>query len=463
MEVDALSEQKKKSTGSNRTESARKAAAKRAARKEEQRRKKEVRGVVCIAAGILLGIYMFFSGTGLLGEMLSKLPFGLFGTTAYVIPVLFLFSGIMIIRNSRNGEIYDGPDWVFYAGIWDVITLAHAFVINDKGTLDQVKYTGVDFFAFISNAYRYSVNTHKGGGALGSILCYPLLQFGGKVLAIIVPIAFLIVCVLLVTRFSLRDMSEKVARKLQAAPEEESKGVKLSEPGTVHKKKIAIFKSDDPYDEYEEYDSSFSRKRKKEQRPSDLAGFDAALDSMSSNPPASGPVKKPHTSELSTLNELNDFSPALKQQFGKEKTARPSTGKQPSGKRATGNSDPHPYTGRQKTSDKNAPEPFPFGSPRDNYEVPVFLAGEKTAKPPKSVSPQRKTGSSGKKKPADDEASKIVPKSNSDPTGVYNPPPYDLLHPAASGTTQGHENPMESAKILVDTLASFNIAVTILD
>ena len=74
---------------SNRTAAA-KAAKTRAANQEQLRRQREARGVLLIAAGVLLGVYLFVSGTGVLGAFLSELLFGLCGWFAYVLPVVLL-------------------------------------------------------------------------------------------------------------------------------------------------------------------------------------------------------------------------------------------------------------------------------------------------------------------------------------------------------------------------------------
>ena len=64
-----------KSSAKNKPRSNRSAASKaaqtRAANQEQLRRQREARGVLFIAAGVLLGVYLFVSGTGVLGAFLS--------------------------------------------------------------------------------------------------------------------------------------------------------------------------------------------------------------------------------------------------------------------------------------------------------------------------------------------------------------------------------------------------------
>ena len=194
---------------SNRTAAA-KAAKTRAANQEQLRRQREARGVLLIAAGVLLGVYLLVSGTGVLGAFLSELLFGLCGWFAYVLPVVLLAAGILTIAGS-HGTGSGSTGWTA-TGVVAAMTLAQ--------TALHAVYKGVPYIAYLSAAYETgAAYPHRGGGALGALLCYPLQQLGGAALAYVLSSATLLIVILMVTRLSLRDMSARVNRTVHTAVE----------------------------------------------------------------------------------------------------------------------------------------------------------------------------------------------------------------------------------------------------
>lgn len=140
---------------SNRTAAA-KAAKTRAANQEQLRRQREARGVLLIAAGVLLGVYLFVSGTGVLGAFLSELLFGLCGWFAYVLPVVLLAAGILTIAGS-HGTGSGSTGWTA-TGVVAAMTLAQ--------TALHAAYKGVPYIAYLSAAYETgAAYPHRGGGA----------------------------------------------------------------------------------------------------------------------------------------------------------------------------------------------------------------------------------------------------------------------------------------------------------
>ena len=445
------------------SKSARKRAETMAANKERQRKGKEIRGLICIGLGILFGIYLIAYGaniienSGFLGTKFVNILFGLFGWPAYVLPVLSILSGIMIIRNSRNTETDGGPDWAFYVGMWVILILAHAIA--------KRPYSGVDYFKYIKDAFQVG---NIGGGVVGAILCYPLQQFGGNVLAIIFCIITLLVIILLVTRFSLMEFGEKVTEKVQDAAQN-VQGVRMAEPGVQRKKKLAVFETVDENDVEEEYDSSYTRserkKKKEKQAGSNLDAFDAVLESVAPGDDGTVFSRKPKK-EPATLDEWESFSPALKNKLEKKPRVEqapivPVANDSP----VWQDTKARPYSGRKKVSDPSVEEPQPFAPVTSSFEVPTFLAATKSeyAKGSDIKTPEESKPKAQKKKVVAKADAPELPVSKPVSSGPYVPPPFDLLNPASGADGSGNENPMDAAKTLVDTLASFNIAVKVLD
>lgn len=190
-----------------RSAAAEKAAATRAANLEEQRQKRESRGVICIAAGVLLAAYLFVSGTGVLGEFLSRVLFGLCGWPAYILPVICIAAGIAIIRGSRVNSL-GSSDWVFLLGCWATMTLAQI--------IRNVPYAGEQYFKYLVAAYTDGAMYRRGGGGIGAVMCYPLQQLGGNVLAYTVVITVLIITLIMITRLSVREVGARVGHGVQA-------------------------------------------------------------------------------------------------------------------------------------------------------------------------------------------------------------------------------------------------------
>ena len=73
--------------------------------------------------------------------------------------------------------------------------------------------------AYINDALYIGQNAHHGGGFIGAVLSYPLLKLGGLTLALILSIALILVCLIKITGFSLKDVSSLVTQKVVDAVE----------------------------------------------------------------------------------------------------------------------------------------------------------------------------------------------------------------------------------------------------
>ena len=473
---------------SSRSTAAQKAAAARVEKREALRRSRETRGVICLAVAVLLGIYLFISGTGIVGKTLSRVLFGLFGWPAYVLPVLFLIIGLLIIRSARESRSAKNADWMFFAGIWDILTLAEV--------IRNIPYSGVEYFKYIATAYTDGSMARRGGGAVGAIMCYAFQQIGGNALAYVILIAFLLIILITVTRFSLHDAGEKVTQRVQSATRNVSE--------RAHNKLFTMELVEDR--PAEEFDNPFLPGRK--QKPeSELEGFHSVADSI--------PKKKKSASGLDSFNSAADALPSDNEDIPERpvrtrttvshaKTPRqvvpieesstfaPPIKPSPRRRReesvtdqvwndldATIPAKPAPQRPRVDRVD-----PEPFAPLTRTYDVPSFLnpssAGssapivpgfiaepkDQPVQDPEVKAPKIRPVSkpaAQKNPPEDDKPSAAEPPVDitvSAPVAEYAPPPVTLLAEPKQGGL-GSENPSEAAQILVDTLASFNIAVKI--
>lgn len=455
------------SAPSNKSASASRAAATRAANLERQQKKRETHGVICIALGVLLGAYLFVSGTGVLGEFLSRVLFGLCGWPAYVLPVICIGAGIAIIRGSRANTI-GGSDWIFLLACWDIMTLAQV--------IRGVPYVGEPYLAYLTAAYQDGALYRLGGGGIGALMCYPLQQLGGNVLAYTLLIAVLVIVIIMVTRLSLKKVGEQVGHGMHTVAQSAAQTVKNAD------RKLFMLEivDDDPE---EEFDNPFLPERK--QRPrSDLEGFDAAAAAFSGKQNERKPARVREAED--SLGYLHDEGAiAAKPVKGAKKApAAPAEKAEPPKKSPSPLPEGDGIWDDLEAGDDTltvrtvrsaaTKEPEPFAPLTNSFEVPSFLpvtpAAERPAPVPGFVAEEKPAASAEppapapkKKAPPAEKAEQSLPAIAMEQPPVYVPPSFSLLDAPSARYGAGGENPAEAAKILVDTLASFNIAVKILD
>ena len=100
----------------------------------------------------------------MLGEFLSRLLFGLCGWFAYALPLVCIGAGVLSIAGRASGR--SGTGWIV-TGVIAALTLAEAA----RGAA----YKGSPYLSYLAAAYEAGAAfPHRGGGAVGALLCYPL-------------------------------------------------------------------------------------------------------------------------------------------------------------------------------------------------------------------------------------------------------------------------------------------------
>ena len=406
----------------------------RGARQEEARRRGEVRGVLYIAAGILLGVYLFVSGTGVLGEFLSRLLFGLCGWFAYALPLVCIGAGVLSIAGRASGR--SGTGWIV-TGVIAALTLAEAA----RGAA----YKGSPYLSYLAAAYEAGAAfPHRGGGAMGALLCYPLQQLGGAALAYVVTIAALLIVILMVTRLSLREMSARVNRSVHTAVERvraeqrrmpvyDLQSGRTSEAGAQEKAPAQPAK----------------RTRRGRRADGDLTDFNAftadlpvsAADRKVKNVPQSA-------DELTYLNEAELQARPVRKIAPAEAAAQPP--------------EPEPPLpeGDAIWDELEGAEDYPFTLEPVAPAPPAAAAAQETEAQKAPQAGPRKAVVIEHTAPAEEPD---VPEIAVEPPPVYVPPSFSLLNAPTVSYGRGLENPAETGKLLIDTLASFNISAKLVN
>ena len=420
-------------------------------------------GVLLIAGGILAAAYLFFSATGYLGEMLGKALFGMIGVIAYALPVILIAVGVIYIRGASNARL-NGSGWYLLLSILALVTLF--------STIRNALTDGMEYMAYINDALSIGQNAHLGGGFIGAVLSYLLLKLGGPTLSYILCIALLLVCVIKITGFSLRDASEVLTQKVLTAMEnsqeraseraieyesreerpmftltledEQSKapgkGKKAALPEAVvppstKAKSQRVEAFDEPEIDLFEKQRKSKKLKSSPAKDADLKAFGEQKGEFVTKTGEKASTKKPEKINTDIWDEI-DFEPQDDVPLVLAKNGTPI---------------PKPIA--------QLPDPTPlFGANTHKTAKPVSMEGM----------PARQPGA--KQKPIDKPAAKapdpLADKKKTQPEvilgdGQYHAPSLELLNHPGEKKDDDSDTPEEKARILIDTLASFRIAATV--
>ncbi len=153
---------------------------------------------ICIAAlAIILFVCIYMGGAGKLGEVVSSVMRGIFGTGAYIIPLMII--GIVIhyfaSKSSEKKAKY----------IFSAITLADFLAVWHMIFASGVK---------LENIYKYNLK-HLGGGFVGACIAKPLTAFMGDICTYIVLIAVFAIMLVLIFDISFSALIASMIRKIR--------------------------------------------------------------------------------------------------------------------------------------------------------------------------------------------------------------------------------------------------------
>ncbi len=161
----------------------------------------EVSGLILMALGVFMFVSLFTESIGVVGHGIKQVLFGVFGVAAYALPILITALGVVVIVAG-----YEAIKW-FPVTVWTVfavlaLALLHMYYLP--------RLDSKSFLSFVVTSFDLARTKSATGGALGSMVAYPLHYLFGFPGAIIFLIAFLLAIVLIMTRLSLRRLGENV-------------------------------------------------------------------------------------------------------------------------------------------------------------------------------------------------------------------------------------------------------------
>ena len=206
----------------------------------------EVLGVVLIALGILLGLYLYRTTDAPLGVALQKVLFGSVGVVSFGLPPFLLLLGVFSIagrkRMPEKGRVlFTVLLVVFVAALMQL--MGQISVRDGEGKIIPIAKFIVDCFDRAASPVMNAAEK-SGGGVVGGLICYVLEWIGGRTLCSVVVIAGIVVCLLFITRISLRTfpeilkskMADAIERLDEEAPEDDYDEV-ASEPNALPARK----------------------------------------------------------------------------------------------------------------------------------------------------------------------------------------------------------------------------------
>ncbi len=374
--------------------------------------KREVLGVCLIALGLFAGASLYSDAVGLVGAAIGGFFFGTMGLFGYAVPVALLAWGVLVIVFSEKPV---RPLMAFLAALF-LIALLSAVHIGARDAIDSVKA-----FEYYRDAYAFGQTYHKGGGFLGALFAYPALLLIGKVGSYIVFIATMLITFLLTTRLSLKRAGEKLGN-----------GIKLGVDAVserVNERRQYLYTED--LAEPEEIRPKPAKARGKKDKPA--AAKKAELYRME-------PIRE----------EYAVGGPRTVKNARDELEFLPTTGAL--------ERKPERESRLERDFDKLRGEPAPDGEYfiSDDAEDLASSASRISRNAP--AAPK-----AGTVKPSSPISAPAAPEKPPEHVPiVYQRPPYDLLNPVEAGYTAS-ESPLEKAKLLEETLATFNISAKVIN
>lgn len=185
--------------------------------------KDEIIILSALAAGILLLISNFGIG-GFVGDAVSSVLFGLFGTIAYIIPILLFIGIAFVISNKGNSIAYIKT--AAGAGFTLMVCTVFQLIMNE--------YTaGTRLFSY----YKISSMHKDGGGLLGGIVVSALCPAIGVIGTYVIVIILCIICLVIITEKSFIRGVKKGSEKAYSSAKQDAK--KRKEQAELRREKRA--------------------------------------------------------------------------------------------------------------------------------------------------------------------------------------------------------------------------------
>ncbi len=420
-------------------------------KKPNENRHDEVGGLILCAAGIILGVITYVPSDALFGRLVPIL-FGLVGIVAYALPVILLIAGIVIIAIPRK-QIGTGLLSMLFGAIWSVMCIVHLAVSNVSGASTK-------FGDYIKLAYSIGVN-RNGGGVIAALPAYGAARLITSVGAIVLFVTIAMILLLLMTRVSIRSAGKKVVEHIERQED---------------KRKAKLYNEMLDDDEEDDVEERLRRQRREERRQKRLHKHDKELIEPEADTavkglgatasPLGSSVAQGGTAAIDTLPTTGDIPKTKQKQDSELKSSFniSNAGLEQVNRPVHTTDYGDPFDNIEIVPSDNITGDTPNGeessvvSEEQHFEAERKLSASDT--PAGALDGEKPSGAAGAAEPA---AEQSVPSASAVPPAVaiYQRPPISLLRPPDHSEAIAGESPAEKARLLIDTLASFNISARI--
>lgn len=399
--------------------------------------KREVWGVIIIALGLFLGASMYSEAVGILGKAISGFIFGLFGIAAYAMPLIVVAAGVLLIVFSE-GDAGSLPVILSLIGIISILSIIH---IARRG--EGVE--GIKVLTYYKDAYELGLTYREGGGLIGALIAYPALLLMGRIGSYILFIACIMVAFLLITRLSIKSAGEKLTNSIRTGVNAANERI------NEHKQQLSaaqqVLYTEDITENVLSGASITGKKEKtSSKKKSKNNSFENNIFTLEPKDTAKPKASKKQASKSSDLvigrddDDDLEFMPTkeqLKKRARQEKVVEAAFDELDE---ETVNTD---FFHDFKIDDDNR---IIRNAPDRQFDIADAALHEDTID-----------------EPIESEQNEFIEDipSSAAPVVDYQRPPYSLLNSPSSDMPTGNESPQEKAKLLIDTLATFNIPARI--
>ena len=154
-------------------------------------------GVWTVLAGVLLAIFTYGSGQGVVAGFINNLMFGLFSLTAYFVPIVILAIGVYVFRVRRTNNLV----MKICLSILAVVLVGALVMLFWQEKMPE-----------ISALWGYGIE-NIGGGVLGGTVAILLKNLFGKAASVVIILALLAVDLCLVFRVSFTEIFENISKE----------------------------------------------------------------------------------------------------------------------------------------------------------------------------------------------------------------------------------------------------------
>ncbi len=431
----------------------------------------EVFGIILVSLGALFGVYLYSGADGLLGTAIKSLLLGTVGGFAYALPIILIIFGFFVILSGRQKRSR-GTYLTAVVAAYSIICIIHLATSESLRAIKPYSQTNntfgdyfVQWFKQFPIVWNEAVLFSKGGGVLGMFFMTPLYILGGYPLCYIVAIATLLICILLLTGISIKAYTEMFGTKVKDG---------------IENVKNVYFTDEESYDDTDEElpstprewnkDLSYRSKSKSnnsnkkqtlafdelfevpDQKPKQMKSASEAYSAVYA--PSYNPVNMP-SSESAVIKSSAETKAKEKRPDPDAPEFMPSTAKVKRKSNFLFDIEETDLSGQNVASDSSIPASKP-----ENIKKKQNPGNDSLSNNSKDITPTQKNASS-KEDSSDNPKLQIsdIPSSISE----YTPPSIDCLNKSEHIYSRSSDSPESIARLLEETLASFNISAQVVN